>query len=109
MEKFSYNEKVGLGLFFNKLKQMGVLDQYMENYMKYHGLSSPSRIPRSIHNILFNDIRGRLYESPMTPMEWLKVFVDNFGAFFVTFNWQYTKEGYDYWYKISNRLERIKI
>lgn len=110
MKEFSYNEKLGLGLFLSEIKKMGALDKYMENYMKFHGLSSPSLIPRHIHEDMLASIFGYfkpLVESDHDPFWWARLFSDNFANYFVSFSWDETPQGSDFWGDMSVRLKII--
>ena len=98
-------EKIGINYLFKRLKELGVLERYVNNYMKYHHLSSPLLIPETISKkgAIRYGIEGLILEKAEQE-RWNSFFVANFGNYFVSFCWSDTPEGHGFWSHICDLI-----
>lgn len=106
------NDKIGFGLFFSELKKLGALDGYIKNYMKYHRVQSPLRIPEfmfSKNNLSHSGLScepllKRDKERDRGAIVLYNLLCRRFGNIGISFVWDKTPEGYNYWDQIAEQL-----
>ena len=106
------NQKIGINLFFKQLKKLGAFNEYVTNYMLFHRISSPLKIPNKMVEEYNMTILGReetmyMVNKNSSPSEWNVFYVKHFGRFAVSFSWIDTQEGNLKWEHISFELRRI--
>lgn len=100
---------IGINMFLRELKRLYAFDGYIKNYMEFHQLSSPLRIPEVLFKHFHNDwpIHYRLTSiGNATPSQVCDCLCRNFGTIGVSFLWDGTPEGYHYWHHISQTLSK---
>ena len=106
------NQKIGINMFFKQLKKLGAFNEYVTNYMLFHRIPSPLKIPNKMVEEYSMTITGReemryMVNKNSSPSEWNVFYAKHFGSFAFSFDWINTPEGGQKWGHINFKLRRI--
>lgn len=105
------NDRFAFKMFLSKLKENGVLDEYIKNFMKYHGIASPALIPETVLSNANKfetayKLRQLLLNENRTAQDLFKVLCTYFNYYAISFEWKKTDEGFSLWENIALKLSR---